>query len=211
MANITWRVLEAWPAGRPATKCRTSSSRFKASVASTFDDLERELDMIQAKDPVIEINVDRRELRVTGEPRATCSTLSTPGLVLHFTDRRGQSITMPCDRYDTWQANVRALMLTLKALRDVDRYGATASGEQYRGWTALPATTTAFTVEQSAAFLARLTSIAAADIARDKEIAKQAVRTAAAATHPDAGGSTGNFQLVQEAKRVLSAHFGVSL
>ena len=38
-----------------------------------------------------------------------------------------------------WQANVRAVALTLESLRAVDRYGVSQHGEQYRGWQALPA------------------------------------------------------------------------
>ncbi len=216
MANITWRPLAKWPATRPATPEweRETGQAFKASVARTLDELEHELDKIAAKEPVIELDIDRRELRLNGEPRAQSQTLTTPGLVLYFVDRRGQTITMPCDRYQTWQANCRALMLTLRALRAVDRYGATASGEQYRGWTALPATTTpAFTVEQAATFLARLSAngASAADIVASVETARGAYRRAAANTHPDANGSTGNFQLVQESRRVLSSHFGVAI
>jgi hypothetical protein len=38
-----------------------------------------------------------------------------------------------------WQHNVRAIALTLEALRAVDRYGATETGQQYTGFKALPA------------------------------------------------------------------------
>jgi hypothetical protein len=38
-----------------------------------------------------------------------------------------------------WQANVRAIALALQALRAVDRYGVSTRGEQYTGWSALPA------------------------------------------------------------------------
>ena len=38
------------------------------------------------------------------------------------------------DQGQPWKHNVRAIALTLKALRDVDRYGASSSGEQYRGY-----------------------------------------------------------------------------
>jgi hypothetical protein len=214
--SIAWRSLQAWPAGRPATKSddRDTGASFRSTFAGTLSELEDELEKIEAKDVAIEIDMEQRDLRVTGEPRATGSTRSTPGLVLHFTDRRGQAITMPCDRYDRWQANARALMLTLRALRAVDRYGATASGEQYRGWTALPATTTtAFTVEQAATYLARMSGnpSAAAAIPKEIGVARSAYRVAAANTHPDRGGSTGNFQLTQESKRVLEAHFGSAL
>jgi hypothetical protein len=212
--NIAWRPLSTWPANRPATPRhqRKGPYAFKASLPQTLDDLEHELEMINARDVAVEIDVEPRDLRLNGEPRASMSTRNTPGVVLHFVDRKGQTITMPCDRYDTWQANVRALFLTLQALRAVDRYGATASGEQYRGWTALPATTTpAFTVDQSAALLGRLAGVDPAVIKASVDVARDAYRRAAAATHPDGGGSTGNFQNVQEGRRVLGAHFGVQL
>ncbi len=52
-----------------------------------------------------------------------------------------------CDRFYApyrgqgadWQHNVRAIALTLEALRAVDRYGATETGQQYAGFKALPA------------------------------------------------------------------------
>lgn len=46
---------------------------------------------------------------------------------------------------------------------------------------------------------------------KKRELAREAYRQAAYAAHPDRGGSTEDFQLVQEAKRVLEAHFGASL
>jgi hypothetical protein len=52
-----------------------------------------------------------------------------------------------CDTYTApysfqgphWQHNVRAIAKTLEALRAVDRYGATETGQQYAGFKALPA------------------------------------------------------------------------
>lgn len=165
--------------------------------------------MIGAKDVVCEIDVEPRDLRMTGEPRSGVKTRSTPGLVLHFVNKVGRSVTMPCDRYRWWDGNLRALMLTLRALRAVDRYGATASGEQYAGWTALPAsTTTALSPDNAADVLQRRTGRSAAAILRDREVARAAYREAANTAHPDSGGVTSDFQLVQEAKRVLEAHFG---
>jgi len=48
-------------------------------------------------------------------------------------------------------------------------------------------------------------------IAADAEYARQAIRRAAAKTHPDAGGRSDDFQLVQEAKRILEVHHGGAL
>jgi hypothetical protein len=37
-----------------------------------------------------------------------------------------------------WQANVRAVTLTLEALRSIDRWGVSRRGQQYTGFLALP-------------------------------------------------------------------------
>lgn len=102
----------------------------------------------------------------------------------------------------------------LEGLRRLERYHIAQSGDQYRGWQALPAsTTTAFNVNQAASYLAKMSAncATAADIAKSIDTARESYRRAAANTHPDRGGSTGNFQLTQEAKRVLEAHFGAQL
>ena len=69
----------------------------------------------------------------------------TPRVVVSFDSCHGP-LRYQCDRFTTtragtkaWHANVRAIALGLEALRKVDRYGIAGSGEQYRGWTALPA------------------------------------------------------------------------
>jgi hypothetical protein len=143
---------------------------------------------------------------------------------LHFKNKEGQTVTMPCDRYRTWQGNVRALMLTLRALRAVDRYGATATGEQYRGWTALPGagmTTPTLSTNQASELLVRwsndnpsesLVASLATKVRDNIESARVAFRVAMKRSHPDAqtGGNNQKFTLVQEAGRILAAHHGVS-
>jgi len=47
---------------------------------------------------------------------------------------------MPCDSFRDWEANLRAIALSLEHLRAVDRYGVTTEEEeQYTGWLRLPA------------------------------------------------------------------------
>lgn len=49
-----------------------------------------------------------------------------------------QRIVLATDAYDAWQHNVRAIAMTLKALRDMERWGAT-QGKQYAGFRQLTA------------------------------------------------------------------------
>lgn len=169
--------------------------------------------MIGARDVVLQVDVaSEREIRRDGEFRSD-ARVSSPAVVLSFT--RGKTpLVFATDYYKDWQDNVRAIALGLEGLRRLERYHIGQSGDQYRGWQALPSsTTTAFTVDQAATFLARLSGNESAvkAIATEIEVARKAYRLAAANTHPDRGGSTGNFQLTQEAKRVLEAQFGSPL
>jgi hypothetical protein len=111
-----------------------------------------------------------------------------------------------------WQMNARAIALGLEALRKVDRYGITKRGEQYTGWSALPPATPmgagAMTVEQAADFIAEHSTRAGLPLDRDDILDMGAwlndgYRMAAKVLHPDAGGSTQDFQKLQVAKRIL--------
>jgi hypothetical protein len=220
--RIAWRPLDRWPPRHPPTAPhdRLTGAAFKSSTAQTMNELEDELTKIGAVDAVCEVDVDARDLRMNGEPRLTSRTRgNTPGVVLHFTNRDGADVVMPCDRYSSWQANVRALMLTLRALRAVDRYGATTSGEQYRGWLALPAagfTTPTLSTTQAAELVStwsgQPTFWTADAIKENARTARDAFRLAMKRAHPDNGngGSNQKFTLVQEAGRILSAHHGVA-
>jgi hypothetical protein len=215
--QLIWRSLTAWPIGRKPTAAssRKSGSNFKASHPQTMDELERELELIDAKDVVVEIDVDHKELRRNGEPFASSRARKTPGIVLHYTTKDGRAVTMPVDRYETWQTNIRALMLTLRALRAVDRYGATTSGEQYRGWMALPSVTAPVMSTQQAA--RKLVSFAGgkdseSDVLASANSARDVLRRAMAKTHPDKHmGDVRDFQLVSELKRIMQAHHGTDL
>jgi hypothetical protein len=97
----------------------------------------------------------------------------------------------------------------------VDRYGVTRKGEQYAGWKALPSTTDpTMTTETAAVLIAKAGSEAgftAAAILEVEGCARAAVRAALRKSHPDTGGSAAEFHLVQTARKVLTAHFGLSL
>jgi hypothetical protein len=129
---------------RPASK--RERSRFDAKWSSTLELLGREIDLLGGRDVVIEIDVREQDFKLNGELRANARTPEHPAVVVAFETSAHGSMLYRCDRFYApyygqvdWQHNVRAIALTLQALRAVDRYGATETGQQYAGFKALPA------------------------------------------------------------------------
>lgn len=130
---VTFRPLER-PLRSDGAPIR---SPFRASWHSTVELLTRELRELRAETCVLELDLAPDDFRLNGLPRANRAGW-TPGVVLSFRSRKwDQAIRYEVSRYDDWQDNIRAIALALQALRAVDRYGVTKSGEQYRGWAQL--------------------------------------------------------------------------
>lgn len=135
MIEIAFRSLKQWPK-RPTPAHQRKRSPFHSKYSDTLRDLERELAQLSAKAIVIEADCEESEIRRDGNLRAD-ARLRGPGIVLRFESKHGAK-TFPCDTFTDWQDNLRAIALALEALRKIDRYGVTSSGEQYRGFAALP-------------------------------------------------------------------------
>ena len=197
-----------------------ATSQFTSTWTDTLDLLERELSALRASDLVIEVDVRERDIRNDGLLRADAKA-SSPAVVLAFESKHGPMLYR-CDRYRTtpwrnrmalWQHNVRAIALTLQALRAVDRYGATETGQQYTGFKALPPGGIALgpapmTVDEAAAFMAEHADPdhqipGMARTLTHGRMVEATYKTAAKRLHPDAGGDTELFQQLQDAKRVL--------
>lgn len=126
---------------------RKVASQFSAKWSATLELLGAEVDHLKGRDVVIEMDVRETDLKLNGELRANARP-SSPAVVVAFESKHGP-LYYRCDRFFTswshqgpdWQHNVRAIALTLQALRAVDRYGATETGQQYAGFKALPAGT----------------------------------------------------------------------
>lgn len=196
-------------------------SRFTASWSNTLNLLEREVYALQNRemdDPVIMIDITEHDLRLDGQLRANARP-STDAVAIAFESRRGPLI-FRCDRYDAkpsgrssgmrelWQHNVRAIALTLEALRAVDRYGATQSGEQYVGYRQIAASTgrEAMTFEQATAILAEYgaSGLPVEYLNLEPASLKHTFRKACRVTHPDRdGGSRTAWDYVRQAGRVL--------
>lgn len=160
---------------------------------------------------VISTNI---ELRRDGLPRSDRRAPDDPGVAVYW--RHPDSDRPQCmaiDLYDSVAGNLAAVAASIAALRAIERHGgAQILDRAFAGFNALPATaTTTMGTESAAVVLARRSRYVSERIQADREIARTAYREAAAKSHPDAGGSHEDFTLVQEAKRVLEAHFGASL
>jgi hypothetical protein len=186
-------------------------SRFTATWTNTLDLLDREYTALRGRELVIEVDVPETKIRNDGMLRAD-ATASSPAVVIAFESKHGP-LLYRCDVYGdrpwsregaphVWQHNVRAIALTLEALRAVDRYGASASGEQYRGYKAIEsnamALPSAMTVEQAIELVGRFSKVAWTAMPLSA-VARRAQRN----THPDHDGNAADFQRVQAAIDVL--------
>src|SRR5260370_150145 len=133
------------PWAEKPTSPRRPSSRFQSDWPQTLLLLEDEVARIKGEPPiVIELGVDESDIRIDGSLRPGARP-SFPGVRVSFTSRFGP-VQFATDAYESntraglssWQANVRAIALTLGALRDMDRWGASQRGQQYAGWAAPP-------------------------------------------------------------------------
>jgi hypothetical protein len=199
------RPLVAWT--DPETKNRRSSSRFRANWQDTLEFLSAEIEKVGGKEPVvIQVDVTEGDIRIDGMLRANAK-VGHPGVVVSFESRFGP-LRYATDAYErdwahgmpSWQANLRAIALTLEALRAIDRWGVSKRGEQYTGWKALPAA-------------AGLTFPSADDALRwmqeqtgdtgSLRSARIVYRDLAKRFHPDAGGDPDDWARLDSAKKLL--------
>ncbi len=181
-------VVRPFAGVKPAASWQRS--RFEASLTRTLADLGRELRALKATNVVIELDVRDRDIRLDGYPRADARP-ANPVVAISFDSRHGP-LRYATGEYDDWRHNLRAIALSMEALRAVDRYGVSKRGEQYQGWKELTKSTDPAdaiqTREQAQAFLAQW----AGD-----------VRAAVKATHPDHGGDETEFRKVMRAKELV--------
>lgn len=230
------RPLGLWD--RERTRERMSSGQFKAKWSDTITMLKRETEYLGAQVVVCQIDVTEGEIRRDGMLKVG-ARVGFPGVKISFDSVHGP-LTYATDQYDKlwpgampgWQANVRAITLGLQALRAVDRYGITRSGEQYRGWQAIsdkPAAHDDLTMDDAVLIFADATEVRPdfvrgfADVIVDSKrsqpfVSPESVTESKMAInrlyrialkkrdlHPDRGGDEQVFKLVTRARDVLLA------
>jgi hypothetical protein len=207
--NAIFRPLDKWP-GEPTPPGQRKSTPFKASYTDTLDLLESELKQLHAKNVVIECQVTREQIRNDGWLKSN-SAVAGPAVILTFT-RNQETYRYPCDTFKSMHANVRAIALALEALRKIDRYGVTSSGEQYQGFKQLPSgappAAAKMTPREAAKFICDIFPGISEDVILSaRSWAETAVREAQRQLHPDAGGAHDDFVRLQEADGVIAAYF----
>lgn len=124
-----------WPSGQGRTpRDRRRSGNFKVTFGAAREDLLSELRMLGAAYVVISSDAPTRR---DGLPYADADP-ADPGAAVYF-ERAGKPYVIACDTYVALHANVRAIGLTVHALRTIERHGSTQMMEQaFTGFAALP-------------------------------------------------------------------------
>jgi hypothetical protein len=206
--DYEFRPIVSW-IGAPTPHHRRQRSRFDSTYSQTLDLLERELRHLCAKQVIIQTYHFIEDLRRDGLPRANARVPQSPGVILSFNSKHG-ALSYPCDTFTKWEDNLRAIALALEALRTVDRYGVTKTGEQYRGWTALPPADSKTLEQEAAEFLSAYWVCSASDILRDKSSFLSTYKAAVLVMHPDKGGKHEDFVRLQQFANILKKKHGIN-
>lgn len=203
--NMRLRPIQSWPGEQTATR---RMAQFSAPWRSTLELLTREvihLERSGGPGSVLQIAVQERDLRISdGMPKAHAK-MAHPGVIVSIESTHGP-MSLPCDTFVDWHDNLRAIALTLEALRKIDRYGVTQTGQQYTGFqqlTAAPAAPALSVVDAEKAIREYAGPPRLVTDRTDLNTLAQAYRRAVGVTHPDHGGHRDDFDRVQAAADVL--------
>jgi hypothetical protein len=205
-----WQIEPLGPWTRPVTDPRASSGRFRATWDQTLKLLVAEVDLLQPTGAIaIRVDADPSDIRRDGMLRARAK-VDFPGVIVSFTSAVHGPLSYATDAYEqrwyndlaSWQANVRAIALSLEALRAVDRYGVSRSGEQYVGWRAIEAAPSGTFASADEAL--RWVRAQAPD-GSPEWTPRQAYLAAAKLLHPDVGGDVAQWDRLDEARRLMQS------
>lgn len=181
--NVTAYPL-CWPAGWPKTlPQQRESAKFKATLSSALNGLKREVELLGGKRLVLSSNYTLGN----EHPRES-------GVVAYF-NYNDAAVAIPCDRWLKIEDNVRAIALTIEAMRGMERWGAKHMiAAMFTGFKQLEAKTGGISWWEV---------LGVAPDAGAEQI-KAAYRDRARVCHPDVGGSS-------EAMATLNAAYEMAL
>lgn len=198
MLNIQIKPISQWPGTENKSP---KSSTFKATYKQTLDQLKKELNAIRAdaSSLILEMRISQHQLTLDGSRLRAHVRPDKAGVILSFNRRNSkvvngehvttvQTLSYPCDAFDDWQDNLRAITLSLESLRRVERYGVFKYDDIVDRLALPSAEGSVGTRESAAAFLEKHSGIAAKEIMFSEVALSAAFRKAAQTTHPDAGG-----------------------
>lgn len=160
------------------------------TVADARDRLQRELDLLGARGPVLSTNI---ELRLDGQPRSGIEP-NDPGIAVYFT-LKGKPLCMPCDKWDRVADNIAAVAAHIDAVRRIERYGVQSVEEAFAGFAALPPPLS-------------WRDILEVTDGIDLAAGEAAYRRLARKHHPDNGGSTVKMAELNQARDAMRRELG---
>jgi hypothetical protein len=220
--RIITRPLLTWP-GQLRDDDDRKPNPFTATHGDTMDLLRREARLLGAHEIVVQLAITEAEIRLDGEPYARAKA-KHPGVTVVLPESAQGRISWSTDAYrggnrwtyakgttrlEGWQVNLRAIALSMEALRAADRHGV-MQGRQYAGFrelgSGIEAPEHVMTVEDAARFIAEHTPASVEAVLGGGKPREMAIRFAAKRLHPDTGGDAALFARLQEAKEVLERH-----
>jgi hypothetical protein len=202
-----------YPLNWPPSKARTPAERrrvdrFKVDFVDAWNSLIDETDKIlSVADITIHTNIPLRE---NGLPVVALARKADPGVVLRYT-RNAVPYVIALDHYTEARANIRALGITVRNLREIERHGAPELFEQATaGFLALPPASSETVEPPWYEVLEVQPDATAADV-------ESSYRALARKHHPDAGGSNdmfcrlGRARMQAEHAVAQRAHVGMSI
>jgi DnaJ-domain-containing protein 1 len=190
----------SWPAGWPRTD-DPQLARFKVTMGEAVQHLYDQLDMLGADNIVVSSNM---RLRIDGKPLANQNRLDDEGVAVYF-DLRGKQQCIPCDKWLYVKDNVRAIGLTVEALRGLERWGAKEMVDAaFAGFKALPAS-----IELSEHMKRTWHDVLEVLPTASPEVIKGAYKRLAGKYHPDnpTSGDEYRFKEVQNAWNEIKDNF----
>lgn len=161
------------------------------SMTQALDFLERELRLLEAKNPVISTNVLNR---LDGRPYADQPIPKDPGAAVYFTLKNRRAV-LACDKWNKPESNLWAVAKHIEALRGQERWGVGSVEQAFAGYMALNERTGPSCWE-----------VLALAPGASEEAIMAAFRSKARKAHPDApGGSHEAFAELSGAKDIALA------
>lgn len=127
-----------WPQGQPRTPPHSvKPAPFKMDDERSKRELVREITLLGGRGIIISSNVPVRQ---DGMPYADAARrkITDAGVAVYF-DLKGDQKCFACDRWWTPRDNIRAIGMSISALRGMERWGSSDIMDRaFRGFTALP-------------------------------------------------------------------------
>lgn len=182
-----------WPPSWPRTKYTERHPNMVRNFTRNRDEVVKQLDMLGASSIVMSTNM---QLRKDGLPYSGQKQPEDTGVAVYFS-LNGEQQCVPCDKWDTVDQNLRAIALTIEALRGIERWGAKEMvNAAFRGFKALPQPI--ITPEPTRPHRDWWIVLGVYSDAKVEQV-RSAYREALKLHHPDVGGNLPDFKEVQQA------------